>query len=583
MRNCHVVAKALKTFFMASVLSSVITQLNTLVDGIVVSHAVDEDAISAVNMCTPVLSVVMLIASMVYSGAGILMGNAIGNQKYDSVNRIYTVGITFVIVVNLLIAIVCCCCVDEIAGLLTTEERLLPLLKSYMPISFIGALFVAFQLTMAQFVRISGRPALVTKCMMAESVGNILLNLLFVVGFGWGMYGAAAASAAAALLSTVVLVPYLKSPDKPFSFVKVPFRHYFGVLGAELRRGFPVALGSLVLAVMMFSLNALVLRAKGADGMFVLSVCMQILMLSMLLLGGAGQVVTGIGGVLLGEYDYEALKKVLAIVFRAIIIVMSVSSVIVFLFPELLAQLFGAKGRLLQDSIVPLRQFSLIFLPLGIILPLSNVFVLLNRNTIASAINIGMLVSLVPLVFLATLFFPDYIWLSMSIAMWIVLLGSVVGAFVVSKRNKGLHRLFLIPQVDENNTISVSVKYDRSDVMSKVDEVTRLLKTRGSDSYDAVKHCVEEVLINEAENGIAAGRHDEFDIFSISLDGKFTIILKSVGAPFNPFKAYEGQKGEKTASMDIVKGYSTDTNYKYMNGVNCLYINIDTKKVALHA
>lgn len=578
MRTSYIVTKTLKTFFIASVLSSIITQLNTLVDGIVVSHAVDEDAISAVNMCTPVLSVVMLIASMVYSGAGILMGNAIGNQKYDSANRIYTVGITFVVAINLAIAIICCIFVDEIAGLLTTEERLLPLLTSYMPISFIGALFVAFQLTMAQFVRISGRPALVTKCMVAGSVGNILLDLIFVVGFGWGMYGAAAASALAALFSTTVFIPYLKSPDKPFFFVKMPFGHYFRVLGNELRRGFPVALGTLVLAAMMISLNALVLKSKGADGMFVFSVCMQVLMLSMLLLAGAGQVITGIGGILLGEYDYEALKKVLMIVFRVIIIVMAISTVIVFAFPGLIAQLFGAKGNLLQESITPLRQFSLIFLPLGIVIPLANVFALLNRNTVASVINIAMFACLVPLVFLSTLFFPDYIWLSMSTAMWIVLLACAVGIFAISKRHKGKHWLFLTPKVDENSMISVSVKYDHNDAVAKVDKATQVLKSRGLDCYVNVRHCLEEVMVNEAEKGMATGRHDDFDVFSYLRDGKFTIILKSVGAPFNPFKAYDDQEVIEKTRMDIVKGYSTDTNYKYMNGVNCLYINVDINK-----
>ncbi len=576
MRKTYIISKTLRTFFLASVLSSIIMQLNTLVDGIVVSHAVDSDAISAVNMCSPVLSIVTLIASMIYSGAGVLMGNAIGNQKYDQVNRIFTVCIKSVVAVNLVLAIVCCCCVDSIAHLLTSEERLLPLLKSYLPISFVGALFVVFQLTMAQFVRISGRPALVTKCMMVESIGNILLDLLFVVEFGWGMYGAAAASALAALFSTAVFIPYLRSPHKPFTLVKVPFMRYMKILGEESRRGFPVALGTVVLAVLMLSLNALILRANGADGMFMFSVCMQVLMLSMLLLGGAGQVVTGIGGVLYGEYDYEALRNTLRIVFKTIIIVMSLCTVVVFLFPELLAQLFGAKGRLLQESVGPLRQFSFVLLPMGIIIPLGNVFVLVNRNTIASFINIGMLAFIVPLVFLSTLFFPDYIWLSMSAAMWLVLAATVAGVFFVSRRNKGLHWLFLTPQIDEKNSVGVSVKYDRDDAVSKVDEITKVLKSNGLDCYDGVKRCIGEVMIGEAEKGIALGRRDVFDVFANLCGEKYTVILKSAGPPYNPFKSYEKENGD--TGMDMVEGYSTETNYKYMNGVNCLYINIDTKK-----
>ena len=69
-RNSFVINHALRVFFIASVLSSVVTQLNTLVDGIIVSHVVTADAISAVSLATPVFLLVMLLGSVIYTGAG---------------------------------------------------------------------------------------------------------------------------------------------------------------------------------------------------------------------------------------------------------------------------------------------------------------------------------------------------------------------------------------------------------------------------------------------------------------------------------------------------------------------------------
>lgn len=582
MRTSYVIKTSLKTFFVASVMSSIITQLNMLVDGIIVSHIVSGDAISVINMCSPVFAIVMLVASMLYTGGGVLMANAIGNQKYDTVNRIYTVSIAAVLLTNLVVGVAGCLFVDQIANMLTSEERLLPLLKAYMPISFVGNLFTAFQLTLAQFIKVSGQPSLVTRCLMLESISNIVLDVLFVMFFGWGMPGAAMASALAALLSTVVFIPYLKSADRAFSFVKVPAGSILPTIGGDVRRGLPVAIGTIVMSAMMLILNELVLRTKGADGMFILSVCMQVLMLSMLLLGGAGSALTGIGGVLLGEYDYEAIRKLLTLVFKMIICVTSCFTVFVFIFPEVLASLFGAKGDLLQATLTPLRQFSLIMIPIGLIIPLSNFFVVLNRNTLASFINIGMLVGLVPIVFLSILFFPDYLWLSMSIAMWLVLGMTVACVFVISRRNKGLHWFFLAPQIDDRNTISMSVGYSRKDAIDKLTKATAVLKERNILCYNAVFHCLEEIVLHEVERGMREKKDDVFDIFSTYIDDRFTIVFKSVGKPYNPLSVLKRDNDGDVEDVElmqvrILKWSSTDINYKYMNGVNCLYINVDVK------
>lgn len=88
-RNSFVINHALRTFFVASVLTSIVTQLNTLVDGIIVSHVVTADAISAVSLATPVFSLVMLVGSMVYSGTALIMAEAFGNQQYKQVNRLF--------------------------------------------------------------------------------------------------------------------------------------------------------------------------------------------------------------------------------------------------------------------------------------------------------------------------------------------------------------------------------------------------------------------------------------------------------------------------------------------------------------
>lgn len=55
-RQPHLINKAIAYYLTASILSSVVVQLNTLVDGIVVGQCVGTDAFSAINLYTPISS-----------------------------------------------------------------------------------------------------------------------------------------------------------------------------------------------------------------------------------------------------------------------------------------------------------------------------------------------------------------------------------------------------------------------------------------------------------------------------------------------------------------------------------------------
>ncbi|MEG2269202.1 MAG: MATE family efflux transporter, partial [Acinetobacter sp.] len=192
-RTPFIINHAFRKFFVASILISIIVQFNTLVDGVIVSQIVGPDAISAVNISMPILSLTMLMATMICSGASLIMTGEIGNQNYKQVNRLFTMSVISIFVINLALAIVLCLCTSVISHLLTDDEQILSLLNAYLPISFIGCLTLTLQFALAQFVKISGRPGLVTKCMLVASLGNIVLDLLLVIVLDMGMRGAALA------------------------------------------------------------------------------------------------------------------------------------------------------------------------------------------------------------------------------------------------------------------------------------------------------------------------------------------------------------------------------------------------------
>ena len=92
-RNSYIINHSLQVYLIAAILTSIIGQVNTTIDGIIVSNTLSADAISTIMLSSPILSVSSLLGSIIISGAVLLFAPAIGNQQYRQANRIFTLSL----------------------------------------------------------------------------------------------------------------------------------------------------------------------------------------------------------------------------------------------------------------------------------------------------------------------------------------------------------------------------------------------------------------------------------------------------------------------------------------------------------
>ena len=532
-RNSYIINHSLQVYLIAAILTSIVGQVNTTIDGIIVSNTLSSDAISVVTLSVPILTVSSLLGSIIFSGAGLLFAPAIGNQQYRQANRILTLSLVSVLVFNGLIAATLCIWTGPVARFLTEDERLLPYLIDYLPVSFIGSVVTLLAMSLGQFIEISGRPRLVTKAMVILSSANILLDLLLVVYFQLGMKGAAIASALSSVAAFLSYIPYLTKQPRPFRFDLPLSAESLKLEGTCLLRGLPDAVGTVSLAVLLLGLNAIVMHIQGADGMFILSVCIQILSIGMLVIEGAGNAITGIGGKLYGERDWNGMKRLFDSIFKKVLSGAALITLLIFLFPSLLA--------LLMVSLV-----------VCILLP-----------------------------FLAcSYWYPSNIWVAFPIGMWLLMFISLAIPYSLSKHKVAIHKIYLISTVGNLDSYSVSVNYDFNDVNSKLSDL--LLYVRifdiGEERMMKVRHVLEEIMFHLYGMGEKEKKKGCFDVSIIDQSERFSIIVKDVGRAYNPLVSYQPGQHDRIEKdqigIIIVQGLCDEVNYKYANGLNCLYLNI---------
>ena len=559
-RDLFVIHHSLRNFIVAAVLSSIMEIINTTIDGIVVSQAVSADAISVVTLVDPVLTVVQIFGAMLFSGAALIVASAYGNQQYKTVNRLVTMSMTAVLVLNGLLAIVCCLFSEQIAHLLTDEERLLPMVADYMPFSLGACVAWLVCDAVGRYVEISGRPKLVTNYVVLNTALNAVLDVVMVVWWDMGMRGAAIASLIAPIVATVVFVPYLTKSPKPFAIDIGSRKEYCGLLRQSMGRGVPTGVYALIMAVLYMALNYIVLQSQGADGMYILSVCLQTVTFGLILAYAADSAVKYIGGVMYGERDWDGLNRLQMSALQIVISASVVVTVLVYLHPSVMAEIYGADERLCQLSEEPIRLFVQSLIPLSVLMLVSNAYMMSSRSRMASLIEFGPLVIMLPVVWLIATVMPDYFWYSIPLGLWMLLLITIGIIYVKSRRGKHLHWLFLTPTGSRQGAFAVTIWFNNEEDTKKKllmiqDHISSL--NLSPTTLANVQECMEELILQELEMGKASGRTGAFDVSMLNLQQRLTVIVKDVG------KAYSPQ----------LKHHCEDINYQYQNGLNCLYLN----------
>ena len=578
-RNEYVLKNMFGSFFLATVMSALMSQLGGFTDSVVVSHLVSPDALSVVRIWQPFASCMFIIIGMMSTGASYLTARGIGAQNYDKVNRVFNNHLYYVIFSTLLVIGLVLPFLDVVAGLITTDERLLPMLKPYIHADMFAIFIAAICGVPVSYVITNGSPRLITRRIIISQILNVIFDLLLCGVFDMGMAGASYASGLSNLLAFTSLVGYMRKNSKIFRLRRpekiCSIKQYYECFSI----GLPMLISALLAPALAYTLNSLVIGKLGADGMYFFTVYFQVNGICMLALSGSNTDISNIGGILLGEEDYDSFRMLTRRIFRILIVVMVVVSLVIFLFPDLLARLFGADDNLIAQCKTPFRLISLAFLPNAISETLSVLYFVQGHQKLCRWIEIVTNVGTIGVIVIMALYTPNLIWYILPVTAWLLLLVMMAMAYVVHRKNKLYAWPTLENTVPSNPAVTFSVHYTAEDVQQFLTKVRPFIDMCEVKDGLAVDIALEELLyeIIETHDVQTSKKKETFDVRIIDKADMFTIVVKSKGPLRNPIYRYADSEvmniDEDNLRRAILSRVCKQINHKYMNGINCIYLN----------
>ena len=575
--NDYVLKNMFGSFFLATLMSALMNQLGSITDSIIVSHLISPDALSVTRLWGPFMSAIFIIISLIGAGADYLATRAIGGQDYQKVNRVFNSELFYTAATSLLIVCLLLPYTDQLCHLITTNERLSPYLKSYIYANYLSVVVIMLAGVPVSYVINNGSPKLITRSIIISQVLNIAFDLLFCGVFGLGLAGASLATTLSTLLAFTSLTKYITKHAnifkvrRPTEVCSIAMYKQMAVVGA------PMMIAAVLDPVSTYLMNTLIVNRMGADGMYTFTVYFQTIGICMLVLAGTNSAIVSIGGILQGENDHDSFKMLTKRIFRLLHFVIIPVSLLIFIFPDILTKLFGASEELAAQSRTPLRLLSLFLYPMAMTSTLQGMYYVEGHHKLCRwyqlILNIGTLV----FICLMALFSPELLWYGMPFIGWLLLALLLSMAYAVSRKRKTILWPTLQSKLPTNVAVAVSVPYTKEGVENLLKTIKPFIQACELKEGLSVEIALEELLYEVIEADSKHKPNETFDLRIVDTVDKFTIVVKSKGTPLNPIYKYANSEIETIDNNNFRRAILTrlcdDITHKYMNGINCIYLN----------
>ncbi|MEO0900496.1 MAG: MATE family efflux transporter, partial [Bacteroidota bacterium] len=199
-----------------------VMSLNVLVDSIFVGNWIGSISIAAINVVLPVSFFIAALGMAIGIGGSSIISRALGSGDKEKALQTFGNQITLTLLVTISMVILGLYFINELIPAFGGKGSIFEPAKIYYTIVLYGVPFLALCMMGNTVIRAEGKPKFAMVAMIIPSVGNLLMDYIFIYVFDWGMHGAAWATTAGYLLCFSYILYFFLSKN---SELKIGLSH----------------------------------------------------------------------------------------------------------------------------------------------------------------------------------------------------------------------------------------------------------------------------------------------------------------------------------------------------------------------
>lgn len=320
-------------------LGNVFQQLYNVVDSIIVGRFVGKEALAAVGTSAPVIFLLISFIIGITMGFTIVVSQYFGARDFVNVKKAINTLYIFIFASSVFISLIGVLLVDLIFHMIDLSPLIMPQAKVFMNIFLIGLVFIFGYNGTSAILRGLGDSKTPLYFLIGSVILNIILDLIFVPVFHWGVAGVAVATVISQAGAFIFQIIYLNRTHKvvKFSFSDMKFDNT--IFMKSMRIGLPTGFQQTFVAAGMVALYWVV-NKFGVDANAAYSVAGRIDSFAALPAMSFAIALSTFVGQNIGANKPERVKTGLRATLLLSTSVTLVISAIILLFPKFLMMMF---------------------------------------------------------------------------------------------------------------------------------------------------------------------------------------------------------------------------------------------------
>ena len=405
-------------YLFPSVASLVSLSCYILADTFFVATGVGSMGLAGLNIALPAYAVINATGLMLGIGAGVVVSVSRGRGDEATANAAASTALAAALVIGLVYTAAGTLLAAPIAELLGASAQSLPYATTYIRTLAGFSVFFLLNNVLVAVVRNDDNPRLSMTAMIACSLSNVVLDAVFILIFGWGMFGAAFATGLAPIISLCILsLHWLKGHNSLAIRSERPRLRLIRELVSGGNSNFLIEVGN-GLVIMLF--NFTLMSMSGDVGVAAYGIVTNIALVAGYVFIGVGQGIQPLVSRFHGEGDRGSASAILRKALTLSIAVGALFFALGLLFPDQLAALFNGDNNpeLAAITVRAIRIYFAAFLFMGVNVCFASYFQSVLRPKTAAVISLarGFALVVAGVAVLPRLLHLDGVWMIVPLA-----------------------------------------------------------------------------------------------------------------------------------------------------------------------
>ena len=409
------VGQLLWQYALPAIVAMSASSLYNIIDRAMIGQIVGPEAIAGLGITFPFMNLSAAFGAAVGVGSSACISVKLGQKDYQTAGHLLGNTITLNLIIGLSFMLICLLFLDPILLFFGASDVTLPYARSFMTIILLGNVITHMYFGLNAVLRAAGKPKHAMYSVLFTVAMNIVLVILFVWWFRWGIQGAALATVTSQTMAMCWQIKLFSNKNEILHLKRGIYKLKKQLVTNIVAIGISPFLMNVTSCVIVIFMNNQFVHYGGDMAVGAYSIANSVVMMFFMFVMGVCQGMQPIVGYNYGAEKYDRMLRCLFLAIGCATAILLVGWGLSMLFPRQIARIFTTDATLIDFAARGIRLDMLVFFVVGSQATITHFFQSIGKVKVSIFLSLSrQLFLLLPMAYVFPLFWElDGVWYSM--------------------------------------------------------------------------------------------------------------------------------------------------------------------------